>query len=342
MVYVHGLEPPTGAAPTDFRHSQWVKRDWTSNVGQGQRCHTDMIYFGGDPDSIECNNSTILGKNRIFGQLLVNSIGVPPSPTCTKLSGSGSTTYFYKIAGVVAGVIGPASAEASCASQAASLSGAAINQACVVPVAGAQSYAIYESTSAGTEKLLATVAADQMVAGGSNTVCYNDQAGGAAGANPLSADLTGGATFQGPVTAQGLTLTGSNPLAVPALNINGDGNMTKNPRIAWTGYLGATSNNPNIVFAQWSNSTPLKITAINVIALSAPAGCTSSTQFFVHDVAGSSNSSAATVANGSGSGSATGLSFSANVGDTIQLMYTAVGCTTQAQLVNVTVEVEPQ
>ena len=326
----------------DFRHSQWVKRDWTLNVGQGQRCHTDMVYFGGDPDSIECNNTTILGKSRIFGELLVNSIGAPSSPTCAKLSGSGTTTYFYKIAGLVSGIIGPASAETSCAAQAASLLSSAVNQACAVPVAGAQQYAIYESTTTGTEKLLATVPADQMVPGPSNTVCYNDQTGSAAGANPFNIDSTGGAIFQGPVTAQGLTLTGSNALAVPSLNINGDGNMTKNPRIAWNGYLGATSNNPNIVFAQWSNSTPLKITTINVIALSAAAGCTTATQFFVHDVAASSNSTAATVPNGSGSGSATGLNFAVNAGDTIQLMYTAAGCTTQAQLINATVEVEPQ
>ncbi|PYY17831.1 MAG: hypothetical protein DMG60_10350, partial [Acidobacteria bacterium] len=198
------------------------------------------------------------------------------------------------------------------------------------------------STTTNTEKLLATVAADVMVAGGSNTVCFNDSVGGAAGASPFSADATGGATFQGPITAQGLTLTGGSALAVPSLNINGDGNMTKNPRASWTGYLGATSNSANVVFSQWSNSTPLKITTINVIALSAPAGCTTAAQFFVHDVAGSSNSTAAVVANGSGSGSATGLSFSASAGDTIQLMYTAAGCTTQAQLVNVTVEVEPQ
>jgi hypothetical protein len=37
-----------------------------------------------------------------------------------------------------------------------------------------------------------------------------------------------------------------------------------------------------------------------------------------------------------------GLSFSANAGDTLQLMYTAGGCTTQAQLINVSAEVEPQ
>lgn len=162
------------------------------------------------------------------------------------------------------------------------------------------------------------------------------------GASPLSTDSTGGATFQGPVTAQGLTLTGGNPLAVPSLNINGDGTMTKNPRISWTGYLGATSNSSNVVFSQWTNSTPLKVTTINVIALAAPAGCTTAPQFFVHDVAQSTNSTAAVVANGSGSGSATGLSFSANAGDTIQLMYTAAGCTTQAQLINASVEVEPQ
>src|SRR5207237_7263973 len=115
-----------------------------------------------------------------------NSIGAPSSPTCSKLLGSGATTYFYKIAGVVAGVTGPASAEANCAGQNASLSAAAVDQACAVPVAGAQSYAIYESTTSNTEKLLATVAADAMVPGGSNTVCYNDSVGGAAGANPLS------------------------------------------------------------------------------------------------------------------------------------------------------------
>jgi hypothetical protein len=326
----------------DFRHSQWVKRDWTTNVGQGQRCHTDMIYFGGSPDSIECNNTTVLGKQRIFGHLKVNAIGAPSSPTCTKLSGSGATTYFYKIAGVVAGITGPASTETSCASQAASLSASAINQACAVPIAGAQRYAIYQSTTTGTEKLLATVDADGMVPGGSNTVCYNDQVGGAAGANPLSVDNTGGGDFQGPITAQGLTLTGGAPLAVPSLNINGDGNMTKNPRISWTGYLGATSNSSNVVFSQWTNSTPLKVTTINVIALSAPAGCTTIPQFFVHDVAQSTNSTAATIANGSGSGSATGLSFSVNAGDTIQLTYTAAGCTTQAQLINASVEVEPQ
>jgi hypothetical protein len=126
------------------------------------------------------------------------------------------------------------------------------------------------------------------------------------------------------------------------LNINGDGNMTKNPRASFGGYLGATSNASNIVFAQWSNSVPLKVTAINVIALSAPAGCTTTPQFFIHDVAQSTNSSAAIVANGSGSGSITGLSFSANAGDTLQLMYSAGGCTIQAQLINVSAEVEPQ
>ncbi len=326
----------------DFRHSQWVKRDWTLNVGQGQRCHTDMIYFGGDPDSIECNNTTVLGKNRIFGELLVNSIGAPPAPTCSKLSGSGSTTYFYKIAGVVAGIVGPASAETSCASQAASLSSSAVNQACAVPVAGAQQYAVYESTSTGTEKLLATIAADQMIAGASNTVCYNDAAGGAAGASPVSTDSTGGATFQGPISAQGLTLAGGSGLAVPSLNINGDGNMTRNPRIPWTAYLASTTNNTGITFAQWTNSAPVKIVSIFGIASGAPAGCTSSIQFFVHDVAQSSNTSAATLANGAGNTSLVNPNFSVASGDTIQLQYTAAGCTTQASGVNVTVEVEPQ
>jgi hypothetical protein len=327
----------------DFRHSQWVKRDWTLNGGQGQRCHTDMIYFGSSPDSIECNNTTVVGKERIFGHLKVNAIGAPSAPTCAKLSGSGATTYFYKIAGVVAGITGPASTETSCASQAASLSSAAINQVCAVPIAGAQQYAIYESTTTGTEKLLATVAADRMVAGGSNTSCYNDAAGGAAGASPVSTDATGGGDFQGPVSAQSLTITGGSGLAVPSLNINGDGTMTENPRVAWGSWVSQTFNGTGNLVAQWPNHTPLKITGIfGIVTGSAPAGCTSPIQFFIHDVALNSNSTAATLSNGGGNTTSATPNFAVNAGDTIQLQYTSVGCTSNALGLNMTVEVEPQ
>jgi len=307
----------------DARHWQKVKWFWSPGAGAGQPCQIDMLYFGGSADNIGCNTTNHTGEVRIYGQLNMQALGQPGGQTCSKLSGSGSTTYYYKIAPVVGGTVGQASAETSCSGQAASLSAAAVNQVGIVPIAGAQQYAIYESTSSGTEKLLATVAVDAMQVCGSNLACYNDTAGGAAGASPLNTDTTGA-------------------IVAPSLNINGDGTMTKVPRIAWSAYLATTTNNPNVVFAQWSNSTPLKITTINVIATSSPAGCSSSTQFFVHDVAQSTNSAAATVANGSGSGFAGSLNFAVAAGDTVQLMYTATGCTTQAQLINVAVEVQPQ
>lgn len=292
-------------------------------AGAGQPCDIDMLYFGGSADSIGCNTRNALGEFRVYGQLNVQPLGQPGGQTCSKLSGSGSTTYYYKLAPVVGGTVGQTSAETSCTGQASSLSASAVNQVGIIPIAGAQQYNIYEATTSGSEKLLATVAADSMLSCGSNLVCYNDAAGSATGVSPLSSDSTGA-------------------LAAPIVNIGGDGNMTHNPHIAWSGYLAATTNNPNVVFAQWSNTTPLKITTINVIDSSSPAGCSSSTQFFVHDVAQSTNSTAATVSNGSGSGVATNVNFSVAAGDTIQLMYTAAGCTTQASLINVTVEVEPQ
>jgi hypothetical protein len=308
---------------SDARHWQKIKWFWSPGAGAGQPCQIDMLYFGGSTDSIGCNTRNVLGEERVYGQLNVQALGQPTGQTCGKLSGSGSTTYYYKVAPVVGGTIGQASPETSCSGQAASLSSLAVNQIGIIPIAGAQQYAIYESTTAGNEKLLATVAVDSMLTCGSNLACYNDASGGAAGASPLSTDATGA-------------------IATPALSINGDGTMTKNPRTIWSGYLAATTNNPNIPFAQWTNSTPLKITTINVIALSAPVGCSSSTQFFVHDVAQSTNSTAASVANGSGSGSATGLNFPVAAGDTMQLMYTASGCTTQGQLINASVELQPQ
>lgn len=322
----------------DARHSQWFKRDWT--VG-GQRCHSDMIFFGGDPDSLECNNTTILGKQRLFGELLVNQIGAPVSPSCSKLSGSGSTTYFYKVAGIVAGITGPASAETSCASQNASLSSSAVNQACAVPVAGAQQYAIYESTTTGTEKLLATVNADQMLIGGSNQVCYNDAAGGAAGASPNSTDSTGGATFQGPITAQGLTLTGSSPLAVPALNINGDGNMTKNPRIPWHTYYQALASNTAVIMNQWTNTGPFKVISLAVLNPTTGVGCTTA-NLILYDVAKAQTVTTMAIPNGQNSTISSGINYSVASGDTLQLQYTAAGCSTYPAQLNVTVEVEPQ
>lgn len=326
----------------DFRNSQWIKRDWYLGTVSGHRCHTDMIFFGGDPDSIECNNTTVLGKDRVFGELLVNAIGTPASPTCAKLSGTGATTYFYKIAGVVAGIVGPASAETSCASQNASLSSSTVNQACAVPVAGAQQYAIYEATTTSAEKLLATVNADKMIDGTNDQVCYNDAAAGAAGATPNPTDTTGGATFQGPVTASGLTLTGSTITAFPS-GISIDATMTKVPHYPWNVYIDTAGNNTALGVAEWVNSGPVKITGLIAIAGSASVGCTSSTQFWVHNVTANTDSTAATLANGQGSSSNTlGLSFAAASGDSLLLRYTATGCTTSPRFINVTVDIQAQ
>ncbi|HET9741247.1 MAG TPA: hypothetical protein VFQ00_00730 [Terriglobales bacterium] len=55
-----------------------------------------------------------------------------------------------------------------------SLSDSAIDQVGGIPIAGVQQYNIYESTTSGAEKLLATVAADGMLVSGANLVCYND------------------------------------------------------------------------------------------------------------------------------------------------------------------------
>jgi hypothetical protein len=187
------------------------------------------------------------------------------------------------------------------------------------------------------------LAADRMVAGASNTVCYNDAAGGAVGASPLSSDSTGGATFQGPVTAQSLNLTGGGGLAVPALNINGDGSMTKNPRVAWGSWVSQTFNGAGSIVAQWPNTGPLKVTSIfGIVTGAPPAGCTSPIQFFIHDVALNSNSTAATLSNGNSNTTNPNPTFSVNAGDTIQLQYTAVGCTSNAVGLNMTIEVEPQ
>jgi hypothetical protein len=212
----------------DARHSQWFKRDWFVGFnGAGHRCHTDQIYFGGSPDNLECNNTTVLGKNRVVGAVLVNQLGAPSAPACSVLSGSGSTTYFYKMSALVVGISTAASAEASCAGQNASLSASAQNQFCAVPVAGAQQYAVYESTTTGQEKLLATVNADNMVPAGANLVCYNDAVAGAAGALAPTADAgTGGEYLQGPLQVGGgstikkhltatASLTPSAPGAVP-------------------------------------------------------------------------------------------------------------------------------
>ncbi|GEM_PF-1839520 len=317
----------------DFRQSQIFKRDWL--VGTA-RCHTDMIYYGGSPDSIECNNTTTLGKQRIVGQLLLSQIGPVTGQTCTKLSGSGTTTYFYKIAGVVAGASAVASAETSCASQAASLSSSATNQVCFVPLAGAQQYGIYESTSTGTEKLLATVNQDQLIPGTSNLLCYNDAAGGAVGANPPTVDSTGGVNIPGPATF-------GQTVSPPSLNINGDGVMTKNPRIPWTAYLSQTSNATGVTFAQWTNSTPMVLRGMVEINLGAPAGCTSPISFWIHDVAQSTDSNTVTVSNGAGnSTSLSGQNFQVNAGDTLQMRYTATGCTTSLFNANLTAEFEPQ
>ena len=318
---------------SDFRQSQLFKRDWL--VGTA-RCHTDMIYYGGSPDSIECNNTTTLGKQRVVGELLLTQLGTVTGQTCTKLSGSGSTTYYYKAAGVVAGTVATASAEVSCASQAASLSSSATNQVCFVPLAGAQQYSIYESTTSGSEKLLATVNADQMIPGTSNLLCYNDAAGGAAGASPSGTDATGGANIPGPITA-------GQSVSTPVLNVNGDGNMTKNPRIPWTGYLSQTSNATAVTFAQWSNSTPIVMRGLVGINSGAPAGCTSAISFWIHDVALNADSSAVTVSNGAGnSTSLSGQNFQVNAGDTVQMRYTATGCTTNLFGMNLTAEFEPQ
>jgi hypothetical protein len=159
----------------------------------------------------------------------------------------------------------------------------------------------------------------------------------------VSTDSTGGATFQGPVTAQSLSLTGGGGLAIPALNINGDGNMTHNPRTAWGSWLSQTFNGTGNLIAQWPNHGPLKVTGIfGLVTGSNPAGCTSPIQFFIHDVALNSNSTAATLANGAGNTTSVSPNFAVASGDTLQLQYTAVGCTSGAVGMNFTVEVEPQ
>jgi len=164
-----------------------------------------------------------------------------------------------------------------------------------------------------------------------------------AGANPLSTDATGGADFQGPVSAQGLTLNGGNPLAVPALNINGDGNMTKNPRIPWGVYLKQTSNATGVTFAQWPNSTPMVLKGMFGIALGASGGCSSPISFWIHNVTQNTDSNTVTFANGAGNtNNLTGQSFQIAAGETAQFRYTATRCTTSLFDAIITAEFEPQ
>lgn len=156
------------------------------------------------------------------------------------------------------------------------------------------------------------------------------------GANPPTVDSTGGVNIPGPATF-------GQTVSPPSLNINGDGVMTKNPRIPWTAYLSQTSNATGVTFAQWTNSTPMVLRGMVEINLGAPAGCTSPISFWIHDVAQSTDSNTVTVSNGAGnSTSLSGQNFQVNAGDTLQMRYTATGCTTSLFNANLTAEFEPQ
>jgi len=227
---VPGLSPPASsniqiinqsgsAANNGFFQQDWFTSSYQVGSG-GQFCHTNQPLFSGgiDPDLPECNNTTVLGKLRVFGEILGTSAGTVAGTSATKLSGTGSTTYYYEVAAVAGGKIAPASNEASVGSQNASLSASAVNQVCWGVRQGAQAYNIYEATTSGMEKLLATVKADEAITTVSSNSCYNDAAGGASGAAPPTVDGTGGAVFAGPVTLPNYTVSG-----LPSATVSGVG-----------------------------------------------------------------------------------------------------------------------
>ncbi|MGD0126382.1 MAG: hypothetical protein ABSF46_13555 [Terriglobia bacterium] len=155
------------------------------------------------------------------------------SATCTLTSGSGSTTYYYRVAAVTGAALGStpeaslpdyalSPTEISCASQNATLSSAAMNRIRISPQLGVQAWLIGRSTTPGAEQPLATVPQNPVGQDAPPYIDYYDNGSATpSGAMPSSTNTTGALYFvsQGALGSSGATTTVNG-------KIDGSGNAT--------------------------------------------------------------------------------------------------------------------